>query len=118
MPRGIDFAGSFRSPDIPTPERIPVTAGKNTARTCQKPGGSTGAAAAAASGACSGEPQKNDTSEKAIAAMTTYWLFSATDADSVAIRAMPPSVTRLTMRGSHPAATGTAWTNASVKPTT
>ena len=50
--------------------------------------------------------------------MTTYWLLSASDADSVASNARTDSVPRLTSRGSQPDANGTAWTNASVKPTT
>ena len=36
VPRGRDFAGFFRSPDIAIPASIPVTAGKNTANTVQK----------------------------------------------------------------------------------
>ena len=69
MPRGMDFPGSFRSPDIPTPARIPVTAGKNTAKTGQKPSaGGTDAASGVAS-ADGAPPQKSETSDATIAAL-------------------------------------------------
>ena len=32
VPRGIERAGSFRSPDMLAPAMIPVTAGKNSAK--------------------------------------------------------------------------------------
>ena len=39
VPRGIDLRGSWRSPDMPMPAVKPVTAGKKTAKTYQKPAG-------------------------------------------------------------------------------
>ena len=96
VPRGIDRAGFFRSPDIPTPERIPVTAGKNTANTGHSPSeGGTSAGATGASEA-GGDPIKNETSEKAIAPMMKYWDFKAISADSDETAARSVSVAKPT----------------------
>ena len=119
MPRGIDFAGSFRSPDIPSPERIPVTAGKNTANTGQNPSGAgtdSGGGAANPSGA---PPRKNDTSDRHIAAMITYCVLSAMSAETDATTAITASVTSPVVRGSHPIANwNCAPKSASAKPAT
>ena len=109
----------MRSPDMPSPESMPVTAGKNTANTGQKPNGagtSDGAGDANPSGV---PPRKNDTSEKAIAAMMKYWDLSARSADSEETVASTASVTSPTVCGSQADTTGSRdLTSASAKPAT
>ena len=69
VPLGMDFFGSFRSPDIATPAVNPVTAGKNIANRLNHPlsvfsdskTGSTGAV-------FDQSPAKMDTKDRAIAA--------------------------------------------------
>ena len=119
MPRGLDLPGSFRSPDIPTPESIPVTAGKNTAKTGQK---STAGGTDAASGAASADgapPQKSETSDATIAAITKYWLLSARSAETDDTSARNVSVPSATCCGLSPETTGSPDpTSASEKPDT
>ena len=109
---------------MPTPERIPVTAGKKMASTVQNPREAPASPSAEPAGSnpaiASGAgvpPRKNDTSESAMNAMTTNCVFMASDAEKMAIIAKMASVERPTMRGSHPAANGNAIVKASVKPT-
>ena len=106
VPRGMDVPGSFRSPDIPTPERMPVTAGKNTANTGQNPKGAGTRSGGGAANPVGAPPRKNATSENAIAAMMKYWLLSATFAESVATTASTVSVASPTRRGSQAETTG------------
>ncbi|MEM6789927.1 MAG: hypothetical protein AAF715_20575 [Myxococcota bacterium] len=76
VPRGIERRASLRSPLMPTPAMIPVTAGKNTAKTRAK--GSPSVThqsiwrAASAKGTSGSQPPKNETRDAAIATMTTY----------------------------------------------
>ena len=92
VPSGIEREGFLRSPDIPRPERMPVTAGKKTAKTGQKPSDAL---------TCDGEeempvklePIKNEKSENAIAPIMKYWLLRAISADTVETKARMAKVT-------------------------
>ena len=119
VPSGMDLAGFFRSPDMPSPDRMPVTAGKNTANTGQKPSGA-GTSAGAGGVRFSGvPPRKNDTSEKAMAAMMKYCDFSATSAEKDDTAASVVNVTSPTVCGLQPDTTGSPeLTSASAKPAT
>ncbi len=96
-----------------TPERIPVTAGKKTASTGQKPsvsGITSGGFRVAASG---GPPRKKETSESTIKAMTINCVRSAMSAEKTVIRPRIASVTRPTILTS---SIGSKATTASAKP--
>ena len=85
VPTGMEREGSLRSPDMLTPAIIPVTAGKNRAKTDQKGAGSVRADPhISISEDSRGLPKKKETSEKTIAAMMKYWVRTAKLADLTA----------------------------------
>ena len=117
VPMGMERLGFFRSPDMPTPERIPVTAGKKTAKTVQK--SSAGGTLAGTDIPCGVPPAKKETRESTIAPMMKNCALSAALAETVARIASRASVTRPTSRGSHVPTIGRPdSTSASAKPAT
>lgn len=68
-----------------TPATIPVTAGKKTAKTCQKPTLSNGGDPASSAA----PPRKNETRERPIAAMMKYCARIAIRAEAMATAATP-----------------------------
>src|SRR5680860_278847 len=98
VPRGMDFEGFFRSPDIFIPDIIPVTAGKNTAKTTQKSSELRSAAPHISMVVSSmGPPKNRDSKDSTIPNMMKYWARIATLADMVAKVATPTVVTRPTV---------------------
>ncbi len=108
-------AGFFRSPDMLTPAMMPVTAGKKTANTGQKPGEPGSAARkSVGAGSSSGPPNRSETSDSPIAAMITYWARIAARAErsaSAATAAVVRSPTSFSFR------TGKVLTRLSANPT-
>ena len=75
VPRGIDFDGLAKSPDMLAPAMMPVTAGKNRANNTQNPVAGSGADQFCCNSAASQRikpPAKNETSAAARIAMTRY----------------------------------------------
>ena len=68
VPVGMDFFGSFRSPDIETPASKPVTAGKKMPKSTMNGTACGIAAAGSADGAKLWLPKKIDSSDRTIAA--------------------------------------------------
>ena len=77
VPTGIDFLGSFKSPDMATPAVKPVTAGKKTPKIMAKLGASSRLTAEKSNPFPSELPKKTDINESAIAARMRYWIFIA-----------------------------------------
>ena len=71
VPLGIDFFGSFKSPDIETPASKPVTAGKNTANSTIQGTALDAVSISGSAGLNSCLPKKIETSESTITARIT-----------------------------------------------
>src|SRR5680860_771853 len=93
VPRGIDFFGSYKSPDMAIPAVKPVTAGKKTAKIVIMETPSGGPNKGTSAGANSQVPAKMETSEIIIAVMMKYCVLMATE---VLIMAMAAKVARAT----------------------
>jgi len=73
VPNGIERRGSFKSPDKLAPAIIPVTAGKNTANTLQKPASSKFTIQSELSYRLSRGGEKIDKREIPITVIMMYW---------------------------------------------
>ncbi len=94
----MDLAGSLRSPDILIPAIIPVTAGKNTAKTTQNPSEWRSAAPHISMLVSSmGLPNIKDNNDSAIPIMIKYWALMATWAETIARMAIPAVVIKPTI---------------------
>ncbi len=71
VPIGMDLLGSLRSPDMLAPAIIPVTAGKNIAKTFQNPASSKFPIKIVCSTGSEGE-RKNEISETSIMTIIRY----------------------------------------------
>ena len=91
VPIGIDFLGSFRSPDKPTPAVIPVKAGKQIAKTLKKespPSTLLFSRDILKSGAVSGLPKKKASKARPKITTTKYKAFIPISAPLVSINAI------------------------------